>query len=45
VRAMLGVEPDPESQQLLLDPALPVHVSRLRLDGIPAFAGRRVIET
>jgi glycogen debranching enzyme len=45
VRAMLGVEPDPESQQLLLDPALPGHVSSLRLDGIPAFAGRRVIET
>jgi glycogen debranching enzyme len=45
VRAMLGVEPDPESQRLLLDPALPRHVSRLRLDGIPAFGERCVIDT
>src|SRR5215218_1336609 len=45
VRAMLGAEPDPESQRLLLDPALPRHVSGLRLDGIPAFGERRIIET
>jgi glycogen debranching enzyme len=44
VRAMLGVEPDPESQRLLLDPALPRHVSRLRLDGIPAFGERCTID-
>ena len=45
VRAMLGVKPDQEGQRLLLDPALPRRVSRLRLDGIPAFGERRVIET
>ena len=45
LRAMLGVEPNPESERLLLDPALPGHVSRLRLDGIPAFAERRMVET
>ena len=44
VRAMLGVEPDPERRRLLLAPALPEHVSRLRLDGTPAFGERRVIE-
>ena len=44
VRAMLGLEADPESRRLLLDPALPGHASRLRLDGIPAFGGRSVVE-
>jgi glycogen debranching enzyme len=45
VRAMLGAEPDPESRRLMLDPALPGHASRLRLDGIPAFGERCAIET
>ena len=44
VRAILGVEPDPKSQRLLLDPALPEDVSRLRLDGVPAFGERHAIE-
>ena len=44
VRAMLGVEPDPETQRLLLDPALMGHASRLRLEGVPAFGERRVID-
>jgi glycogen debranching enzyme len=40
VRAMLGVEPDPETQGLLADPVLPEGVEELRLSGVPAF-GRR----
>ena len=41
VRAMLGVEPDPETQGLLADPVLPEGVEELRLSGVPAF-GRRL---
>jgi len=40
VRAMLGVEPDPESRSLRTDPALPGGVKDLRLDGVPAFGER-----
>jgi glycogen debranching enzyme len=41
VRAMLGVEPDSETQGLLADPVLPEGVEELRLSGVPAF-GRRL---
>jgi glycogen debranching enzyme len=40
VRAMLGVEPDPENRRLLADPVLPQGVESLRLDGVPAFGER-----
>jgi glycogen debranching enzyme len=42
-RAMLGLEPDPEARRLLLDPALPRGVSRLRLHGVPAFGERHTV--
>ncbi|MCA1847488.1 MAG: hypothetical protein LC704_00620, partial [Actinobacteria bacterium] len=44
VRTMLGVEPDPESRRLVLDPALPDRVSRLRLEGAAVFGERHDIE-
>ncbi len=40
VRAILGVEPDPERQTLLSDPALPEGVEDTRLAGVPAFGER-----
>jgi glycogen debranching enzyme len=40
VRAMLGVEPDPETRTLLADPVLPEGVEGLRLEGVPAFGER-----
>ena len=43
VRAMLGVEPDPEGKRLLADPVLPPDAGDLRLSGVPAFGGRHDI--
>ena len=40
VRAMLGVEPDPENRRLLSDPVLPESVENLRLEDVPAFGKR-----
>ena len=40
VRAMLGIESDPEEKRLLADPVLPPGVGDLRLSGVPAFGAR-----
>lgn len=37
VRAVLGLEPDPESRKLTVDPVLPEGMTSLRLTSIPAF--------
>jgi len=42
VRAMLGLESDAGTRGLVAEPVLPDEVSRLRLDGIPAFGSRHV---
>jgi glycogen debranching enzyme len=44
VRAMLGLEPDPESCELALDPALPEPLSTLRLENVPAFGELWTVE-
>jgi glycogen debranching enzyme len=43
VRAMLGLEPDPESRKLVLDPKLPDAVSTLHLENVPAFGELRTV--
>jgi glycogen debranching enzyme len=43
VRAMLGVDPDPENRELLADPVLPEGVEDLRLEGVPAFGERHAL--
>ena len=43
VRAMLGVEPDPDSRRLLADPVLPEGVEGLRLEGVPGFGERHAL--
>jgi len=43
VRAMLGVEPDPENRKLLGEPVLPEGVEGIRLEGVPAFGERHAI--
>ena len=43
VRAMLGVEPDPENRKLLAEPVLPEGVEGIRLEGVPAFGERHAI--
>ncbi|MBA3425084.1 MAG: amylo-alpha-1,6-glucosidase [Rubrobacter sp.] len=37
VRAMLGIEPDPETRTLLSAPVVPEAAGDLRLEGVPAF--------
>jgi glycogen debranching enzyme len=43
IRTMLGAEPDVESRTLLSDPVLPGSVTRLRLEGVPAFGERHAL--
>jgi glycogen debranching enzyme len=43
VRAMLGVEPDPENRKLLAEPVLPGGLEGLRLEDLPAFGERHAL--
>jgi glycogen debranching enzyme len=43
VRAMFGVEPDPENRKLLAEPVLPGGVEGLRLEGVLAFGERHAL--
>ena len=43
VRSLLGAEPDVEGRTLLSDPVLPGSVTRLRLEGVPAFGERHAL--
>lgn len=45
VRAMLGVEPDPERRRLLAAPVLLEDAKDLRLEDVPAFGERHVLVT
>ncbi len=44
VRAMLGVEPDPELRGLASDPVVPEGMGAMRLLGVPAFGKRHDLE-